>query len=103
METVNAFYQLEKDLVPLVDIEKRKAYEIDMSNEYIEQGIHNIQDYVQIGYVKANEILESFKKYSFLLEKSVNQVIRQLFGENKDGKDKPNILMLEREEINSRL
>ena len=100
VETLNGFYQLEKDLVPLVDIDRNKAYEIDATNEWIEWGVKNINDYVQKGYIKANEILESFRKYSFLMDKSVSQVIKQLFG---DPKDKPNIVHLEREEIHSRL
>jgi dynein heavy chain len=53
VETVNAFYQLEKDLVPLVDIDKLKAYEIDQTNEWIKLGMQNVEDYVRQGYVKA--------------------------------------------------
>ena len=35
METVNSFYELEKDLVPLVDVDRRRAYEIDANNEWV--------------------------------------------------------------------
>jgi hypothetical protein len=37
---------LEKDLVPLVDIDKKKGYEIDNTNEWIEWGNKNIIKYV---------------------------------------------------------
>lgn len=55
---------------------------------------------MSIGYERAIEILEEFRKYSFLVEKSVNGVLKQLFGESKE---KPMILMLEKEEIQMRL
>jgi hypothetical protein len=35
VETVNSFYEMEKDLVPLVDIEKKRSYEINEENEWI--------------------------------------------------------------------
>lgn len=100
METVNSFYQLEKDLVPLVDVEKNRAYEIDSTNEWIEMGTAAIQQYVHIGYIRPLQVLEEFRRYTFLLEKSVSQVLKQLFGESKE---KMNILMLEQEEIHTKL
>lgn len=39
VDSVNSFYRLEKDLVPLVDIEKGRAYEISLEDEHIKRGM----------------------------------------------------------------
>lgn len=39
VETVNSYDRLEKDLVPLLGIEKLKSYEITLENEWIQWGI----------------------------------------------------------------
>jgi dynein heavy chain len=83
-------------LVPLLGIEKIRSYEISIDNEWIQWGSKKIEEYMSIGYRRANEILEEFKKYQFLLDKGVNAVLKSLFGEPKD---KVSILLLEREEI----
>ena len=50
LETVNSFYELEKDLVPLVDVDRRRAYEIDANNEWVQWGLTNIEKYVRQGF-----------------------------------------------------
>ena len=37
VETIQLFYKLEKDLVPLLEIPRKRALEIDSFNELIEQ------------------------------------------------------------------
>ena len=67
-----------------------------MENEWIQWGIRKIENYISIGYKRANDILEQFKRYQFLLDRGVNAVLKSLFG---DPKDKISIITLEREEI----
>ncbi|KAM3134228.1 hypothetical protein pb186bvf_013648 [Paramecium bursaria] len=89
VESVNQFNKLEKDLVPLVDIDygredkgKVKAYEITQDNYWIQWAIKQVYHYVTIGFEKPNELLQKFRKYSFLLEKSSTSLMKQLFGDS---------------------
>ena len=68
----------------MVDIDKNRAYEIDHTNEWIVKGMESIQEYVRIGYIRPSEVLEEFRNYAFLLEKSVSYVSKHLFGESKE-------------------
>jgi dynein heavy chain len=84
IETTNSFLILEKDLVPLIDIEKKVAFEISKDLEEIKEGTKKIVDYVSEGFKEPNEILDQFKKYQFLLDKTPKEIIKQYFGDGKD-------------------
>lgn len=44
---MNSFNELEKDIVPLVDLEKKKSYEIDIKNEWIVWASDLLEEYVK--------------------------------------------------------
>ena len=96
VETTNSFIVLEKDLVPLVDINKVPSYQISVELDCIREGISKITEYVKEGFKEPLSILNQFKNYQFLLERSVKEVLKQLF---PDGKEKIVIDLLEKEII----
>jgi len=67
---------LEKDLVPLLDVPKKSAYEINHKLPEIEKGSEFILECLNLGYQEPLKILENFKKYNFLIDESVSKCIR---------------------------
>ncbi|CAK93776.1 unnamed protein product (macronuclear) [Paramecium tetraurelia] len=109
LESVNSFNRLEKDLVPLVDIDQKKevkgrlrAYEIenDQDQIWVKWARDKILEYIEIGFQKPNEMLQRFREYSFLLEKPVSSILKSLFG---DISKKPIITSLDKDEIQKKL
>ncbi|KAL4494234.1 hypothetical protein ABPG73_018753, partial [Tetrahymena malaccensis] len=84
VESVNMFFMLEKDLVPLIDLPKLPSFQIDNQLQWIKEGQEKVLEYIKVGYEEPNEILERFKKYQFLMEKSISSVTKLLFGEAKE-------------------
>ena len=83
MASCNAFYKLEKDLVPLIEMDLEVSYHIkENSREYdeINRGCQIITEYLEKLYAEPHEILENFKKYSFLMEKTAKEVTKGLYG-----------------------
>ncbi|CAD8115295.1 unnamed protein product [Paramecium sonneborni] len=109
LESVNSFNRLEKDLVPLVDIDRKKevkgrlrAYEIenDQDQMWIKWAKDKVKEYLEIGYRKPYEMLQKYREFSFLLEKSVQSVLKSLFG---DVSKQPIITQLDRDKISKKL
>lgn len=86
---------LEKDLVPLVEMDARSSFaEIEKSEYYlIEEGKQRCLQRITEGFREPIAMLEIYKQFNFLIEKSVGHVVRQLFG---DSKEKPLILNVDR-------
>ena len=96
VQTLQSMPGLERDLVPLVDIKPSVAVVVSMEDPIFLQAARKIEKYIQEGYEEPKEVLENFKQYSYLFEKSQSMMIKKMFGENKD---KPIITTLDKEEI----
>lgn len=70
--------------MPLIDLPKVPSYPITMELDWIVAAKGDIMKYIAIGFVEPNEILKRFRQYSFLMEKSVGNVTKTLFGEQKE-------------------
>lgn len=71
---MNSLNKLEKDLVPLIDIDRVPSYQIDLNNEWILEGTRRLEILIKRGFEEPNQILNAFKKYNFLFDTSLNQV-----------------------------
>ncbi len=62
----------------------------------------DIIDFLKEGFEEPLRIMEEFRRYSFLTEKSVSSVLRFLFGESHKG-EVLQILAVDAEEVSARL
>lgn len=60
------------------------AYEINENHPDIVEAKTQILKFIKESYEEAQTILDQFKKFNSIVEKSVNSINRQLFGESKD-------------------
>lgn len=77
---MNGFWKLEKDLVPLIEIDRQISYQLSPELRELVLGKQLLQQYLDYGFKEPNQTLEKFKQYSFLMEKSTASVKKQLFG-----------------------
>lgn len=82
--TTNSFLGLEKDLITLVEIKPKVAYEINENHPDIVEAKTQILKFIKESYEEAQTILEQFKRFNFIVEKSVNSINRSLFGDSKE-------------------
>ena len=84
--------------MPLIDIGKFLAFQIDLKNPIFIASSNEINKFVNWAFEEEpNSILESFKQYQFLMERNVNQIVKHLFGDAKD------LVQLDKKEINQKL
>lgn len=62
--------RLEKDLVPLIDLQRMPAFQISEDLEWLQEGRQQILEFLELSYQEPKHILEQFKEFSFLIEKS---------------------------------
>ena len=99
-ETINSIKQLEKDLVPLIDIKEIPAFNVSLEDEWFADGLDSVKKHLDQGWIEAQHVLTEFRKYQFLLEKSSKEVIRNLFG---DPKEKILVEFLDKEAVSNSL
>lgn len=72
----NTFDKLESELVPFLYLAKKVSYEISMETDFIMEATNQIRKYLEKGFKEPNEILEKFRKYGFLFERSADKVVK---------------------------
>ncbi|EGR32288.1 hypothetical protein IMG5_089580 [Ichthyophthirius multifiliis] len=101
INTVNMFKCLESYLIPLIDLNKNvPIYQIGNYLDIIVKAKEKIHEYVQIGYEDPLQILNKFNQFTFLMNKTINKVVRTLFG---DIKENSFVYNLNKSEIESKL
>lgn len=99
LETISqTFNKIERDLIPLLNLESVPSYPITKEDPVLSQPIATVNELIKIAAKKPLEILEYFKSFSHLIEKSTNSIIKKLFPEKCT-----TITYLDKEEIESKL
>lgn len=80
----NSFNNMEKDLLSLLDIPERQTYVIDEQNAEIQKGMQRVKAFLDKGYQEAQQIMDNFKKYQFLFERTEKTLLKNIFGSAKE-------------------
>lgn len=92
-----SFNKIERDLIPLLNLESAPSYPLTREDPVLAQPIHAVNELIKIASKKPIEILEHFKYFSYLIEKSTSSILKKLFPE------KATITYLDKEEIEGKL
>ena len=75
---------MEKDLVPLVDVTKKSVFLAKSEQEITNKAFEDLSNFINIGFVAPQKILDEFSQFQFLFETSQKQLFKNLFGESKE-------------------
>jgi dynein heavy chain len=92
IKAINSFNTLEPDIVSLVKLERKVAFEVDKEMPMFAKAFEYLDYLVGKGLERPNEILEKFQKYSFLLHKPAEDVVKSYWGKDKENKKSVNDL-----------
>ena len=85
IKTMKKFKILEGDLMPLIDLNREKTiYFVEPDLEFIKIAKQSIYQYIAIGYEEPEQILTKFSEFSFLVNRSIPQILKSVFGESKE-------------------
>jgi len=83
VELTNAINKLEPDIVPLIKMDKQPSYNVTVTEDAVAKAISQVKEFVAIGFKEPTSIINKFKKYQFLYEKSKKDVLKGLFDKQK--------------------
>lgn len=83
-ESSEQFIIMEKDLVPLVYVEKKSVFLSQSEDQLFQECRLIIEQNIEQGFREPRRILEKFGEYSFLFERTQKSIYRGLFGDQKE-------------------
>lgn len=80
LETISqSFNKIERDLIPLLNLESIPSYPLTRDDPVLAKPIGAVDELIKIAAKKPLEILEHFKFFSYLIEKSTGSILKKLF------------------------
>lgn len=76
-----SFNKIERDLIPLLNLESVPSYPLTKEDTVLSEPIYVVSELIKIAAKKPLEILEHFKYFSYLIEKSTHSILKKLFPE----------------------
>lgn len=92
-----SFNKIQRDLIPLLNLESVPSYSLTKEDPVLAEPITRVNELIKIASKQPLEILDHFKYFSYLIEKSTHSILKKLFP------DKSTITYLDKDEIEGKL
>jgi hypothetical protein len=76
-----SFNKIERDLIPLLNLESVPSYSLTKEDPVLSEPISIVNELIKLASKKPLEILEHFKFFSYLIDKSTHSILKKLFPE----------------------
>jgi dynein heavy chain, axonemal len=84
IETAQHVNRLEPEVMRMLSLSHELAYDLQESSPIIQEAFGKIKELLEKGFEEPNEVLKKFQEYSFLLENSVEEIMKSYFQKAED-------------------
>ena len=86
IKAINSFNTLEPNIVNMVNLPQKVAFQVDEKMPMFAEAFERLDQLIEEGLKRPNEILEKFQKYAFLLHKPAEDVVKSYWGKDSENK-----------------